>query len=503
MAVRPSTAPAGGGAEVPRSAAPAASRRPVTAAEAVAVAALLAAGLVVFFVHLGTASWAFDEFFFGILGVNFLHGDFSQTVGVHPYLAVYLIGLVPTVLDRLGTGEARLTAATAGLATAGVLYVFARRVAGPRAAVAAAGLWIIVPHASVMAGTALAAVKIERFGLLDPFMALFAAATLYAGWRWAETERWSWAAAAGVLAGLTTASKLIGALVLVPVVVTALLAGGDRRRRLAQAVLVVVVCPAVLWLSFGGAIPDAPQRLHDIADQARAQEDAGHPAVVAGSVYTKPPWWSDAWFMWKGVGPAATIALVVLALAGTIAAPRRVAALLGLAVAVPFACLALLYSVSLPHYYLVWMAPLTLLAALGLDALLRRGRLPAVVGGALLVPLAIAGAGTVADVLTMEPGDYRLAASQIAGARVERPSVAVVGYAPVLAAYLPGGRVASSTPPSRADAIVIDTLQARTSGDPLGLRRWVAAHRGAYDALRADHLRVFIRRASRSSPTSG
>ena len=66
-----------------------------------------------------------------------------------------------------------------------------------------------------------------------------------------------------------------------------------------------------------------------------------------------------------------------------------------------------------------------------------------------------------------------------------------------------GGRVASSTPPSRADAIVIDTLQARTSGDPLGLRRWVAAHRGAYDALRANHLRVFIRRASRSSPTSG
>ena len=41
-------------------------------------------GLVVFFVHLGTASWAFDEFFFGILGVNFLHGDFSQTVGTRP-----------------------------------------------------------------------------------------------------------------------------------------------------------------------------------------------------------------------------------------------------------------------------------------------------------------------------------------------------------------------------------------------------------------------------------
>jgi hypothetical protein len=149
------------------------------------------------------------------------------------------------------------------------------------------------------------------------------------------------------------------------------------------------------------------------------------------------------------------------------------------------------------------MAPLTLLAALGLDGLLRRGRLPAVVGGALLVPLAIAAAGTVADVATMEPGDYRLAASQIAGAGVERPAVAVVGYAPVLATYLPGARVAASTPPGRADAIVIDPLQARTSGDPLGLRRWVAAHRGDYDALRADHLRVFIRRASRSSPTTG
>jgi hypothetical protein len=53
--------------------------------------------------------------------------------------------------------------------------------------------------------------------------------------------------------------------------------------------------------------------------------------------------------MWKGVGPPAKIGLVVLAVAGTITAPRRVARLRGLAVAVPLGCLALLYSVSLPH----------------------------------------------------------------------------------------------------------------------------------------------------------
>jgi hypothetical protein len=193
----------------------------------------------------------------------------------------------------------------------------------------------------------------------------------------------------------------------------------------------------------------------------------------------------------------------VLALVGLASAPRRLAVLLGLAVAVPFACLALLYSISLPHYYLVWMAPMTLLAALGLDALLRRGRLPAVAAAVLLLPLAVAGAGTVADVARMEPGDYRLAASQIARTGVERPAVAVAGYAPVLAAYLPGARVDASTPPSRADAIVIDTLQERTGGDPLRLRRWVAMHREEYEALSADHLRVFIRRAPRSSPTSG
>jgi hypothetical protein len=283
MAVRPTTAPAGRGAEATSSASPA-WRRAVTPAEAVAVGSLIAAGLVVFSVHLGTASWAFDEFFFGILGVNFLHRGLLP-VGRRPPLSGRLPHRSRPGSPRPGrTGEVRLTAATAGLATAGVPYVFARRAAGPRAAVAAAALWIFVRHASVMAGTALAAVTIERFDLLDPFMALFAAATLYAGWCWAETERWSWAAAAGAFAGLATASKLIGALVLVPVVVTAVLAGGDRRRRLAQAVLVVALCPAVLWLSFGGAIPDAPQRVHDIADQARAQKDAGHPAVVAGSV---------------------------------------------------------------------------------------------------------------------------------------------------------------------------------------------------------------------------
>ena len=377
-------------------------------------AALLAAGLFVFFFRLGTASWAFDEFFFGVLGVNFLHGDFERTVGVHPYLAVYLIGLAPAILDEFGTGVVRVAPATAGLATAGVLFVFARRVAGPRAAVAAAALWILVPHAAIMAGAPLAAVKIERFGLLDPFMAFFDAAALYAGWRWAESERWPWAVATGLAVGLATSSKLIGALALVPILATVLVAGGDRRRRLQQAAVAVLLCPAVLWLSFAGAIGEASERMRDILDQARDQDAAGHAAVVAGRVYLEPPWWSDAWFMWKGVGPPATLALCALALVGVAAAPRRLASLLGLAVAVPFACLALLYSISLPHYYLVWMAPLTLLAALGLDALLRRGRVPAVAAAVLLVPLAVAGAGTVADVATMEPGDYRLAAAQIA-----------------------------------------------------------------------------------------
>jgi 4-amino-4-deoxy-L-arabinose transferase-like glycosyltransferase len=460
-------------------------------------------GAFVFFVHLATPSWGFDEFFFGVLGVNFLHGDWHRTVGVHPYLAVELIGLVPRVLGEFGTGVVRVAPATAGLATAGVLYAFARRVAGPRAAVAAAALWILLPHAAVMAGAPLAAVKIERFALLDPFMAFFDAVALYAGWRWAESEGWPWAAATGLAIGLATASKLIGALVLVPVLATVLLPGGERRTRLRQAALVVVLCPVVLWLSFGGAIGDAPQRLRDILDQAGDQNADGHATVVAGHVYREPPWWSDVWFMWKGVGPVATAALAALATVGALTAPRRVAMLLGLAIAVPFACLGLLYSISLPHYYLVWMAPLTLLAALGLEALLRRGRLPAVAGCALLVPLAVAGAGTVSDVATMKPGDYRLAASQIANAGLERPAVAVVGYTPVLATYLPGAPVAASTPPDRADAIVIDPLQERLNGDPLGLRRWVAAHRGAYDALRADRLRVFIRRASRASPTSG
>jgi hypothetical protein len=123
--------------------------------------------------------------------------------------------------------------------------------------------------------------------------------------------------------------------VLVPILATVLVPAGDRRRRLRQSALVVALCPLVLWLSFGGAIGEAPDRMRDILDQARDQNAAGHAAVVAGRVYREPPWWSDVWFMWKGVGPAATSALTLLALAGAITAPRRVAALLGLAVAVP------------------------------------------------------------------------------------------------------------------------------------------------------------------------
>ena len=159
-------------------------------------------------------------------------------------------------------------------------------------------------------------------------------------------------------------------------------AGGGRRDALSGG-------PLAVLRRGGPGRPAADERHPRSGPPTRTTR---HPALVAGAVYDKPPWWSDAWFMWKGVGALASTALVVLAFAEAALSPRRLRGPLGVAVAVPFAALAALYS----------CLPAALLPRLDGAAhapggpRLRRAaarRLLAGVGAALAVPLAVAGAG--------------------------------------------------------------------------------------------------------------
>jgi 4-amino-4-deoxy-L-arabinose transferase-like glycosyltransferase len=451
----------------------------------------------VFFYRLGTPSWNTDELLYKQLGLEYLSGDFTNWYG--PYLGVYLIGIVPSLFDVGSTGAVRVVPALGGLATGAVLFLFGRRLAGFWAGVLALALWTLVPHASVMDGEPLAEIKIERFALLDVFLALFYTSALFAGWRWTARGSWRWAAATGSLAGLAMACKLIGCLVLVPIVVLALMTPRVDRERVAQVALVIALCPLVLLASFLPALPDMGSRLETMIDFARAQSASGKPVIIAGDLTAPtPPWWSEAWFMWEGVGPLAIVPLMALASTGAGLVSRRIAIYLGLAVLVPFAFLATLVALALPHYYYVWLPPLTLLAALGLQRLFGGGRALRVVAAVLSVSLAIAAVDTLVRAVRVRPADYRLAAMVVGRAQLDHPQVTVSGYVPVLGAYLPGARLTDREPES-ADVIVIDSLILRRNGDVNGVQRWVNSHRRLYRSDRADRLQIFIRRSAEAA----
>jgi hypothetical protein len=467
-------------------------RRAWATATLVVVASL---GAFAAFYKLGAATWHFDEYFYSIVGSQFLSGDFDSTPGVHPYLAVYLIGLIPHVTGWEGTGWVRVAPALAGLGTGAVLFLFARRVAGLWAGILAFAMWALLPHASKMAGVALTDIRIERFALLDVFMEAFIAAALYAGWRWADAGGWPWAAATGVCVGLATSSKLIGASVLIPIWLLAIVTPGRCRQRLAQTGALTGLAALVLLLSFAPVLPEARARFDAMLTLAQENEAAGHVTVIAGRAYLHdPPRWANAWFLWDGLGPTATVALVAAAAVGAFRLERRLGLYLVTATVLPLVALAGFYSISLPHYYYVALAPLSLLAALGLHDLSRRRRSGAALAGVLAVLLAVSAGTTIVDVARTEPGDYRDAASSLRRAGLERGTITVLGYAPVLCAYLPQARFSSSAT-ADSDAVVIDPLQVRR-GDAFRVQQFVGAHRDRFRLISADRLRVYLRRGA-------
>jgi hypothetical protein len=465
--------------------------RPWTATRAAALVVVVALGCFVHFFRLGTSSWNFDEYFYALVGRNFLDGDFSVPPGPHPYIGTYLVGLVPSITGSVSTTAARVMPAVAGVATGFMLLVFARRVRGVRAGMIALALWLLLPHATAMGGEPFTAIRVERFALLEPFGSLFVAAALYGGWRWTESRSWPWAAATGVCAGLAVACKFVESFAIIPVAALAFIAPGRGRTRAAQAALALALCATAVWLSFAPVLTEAPERVRAMLDLASANEAAGHPTIIAGDVYARAPRWANPWFMGAGMGLWVSIALTAAAVAGAALIERRLAIYLATAVVVPAVALAGFYAIALPHYYVVWLPPLTLLAALGFDALLGRRGWRRAAAAILAIPLAIGVVKTVDDVSSLRAGDYRAAAAILRRADVARGRVAVVGYAAVLCAYLPLADVTFAAD-DETDAIIIDPVQERR-GDAFKVGGFLRAHRKEFVGARADRLRVFIR----------
>jgi hypothetical protein len=188
----------------------------------------------------------------------------------------------------------------AGLGTAVLLYLAARRIGGPR--------WVaLVPAAVVLLGGD--QLFFEHALLSEALFGLLVAGALYCAVR--VEEAWWWAGAAGALVGLATTVRLAG-LVLAPLLVVWLLA---RRPRLvppaaaAAATLVVVLGYLVAAHSETGVWSLAPNgaynfygRVAPFADCSEFTPPEGTRALCQRSRPFERP--STQWYIFAGGSPA-------------------------------------------------------------------------------------------------------------------------------------------------------------------------------------------------------
>lgn len=479
------------------------------------LAGVVGLGVFIAFWHLGTATWNTDELVYAKAGLGYVHGHFGANQE-HPFLAKYLIGLSGLAFGA-GRVASRVPAALAGLLTGVVIWDLARRVSGWWTALGALALWLLLPHAVWFVGSQLDVVDLYRYGMLDVFCGLFMMLALNLGWRWATSGRWFWALAAGAAVGLATASKAPGVLVL-PAVVVAGVIGGVARGRIgrhwsrpvAQGGAVCMVAAAVAFATY---LPAGPGRAVDAIRYMwrfqSAQGRAGHPVILAGTLYHHGPWWALLYWQTRNYGIPVTV-IGALAILAALALDRRPICLYLLAGAiVPWVYLSFFVGFSLPHYYYIYQAPLAALVALGFAELFRRIRtwheagepVVAAVGVGALALLGlpfIVLAGRLTDtVATLSPSDYAAAAAiinqQPGGVG---PVVAVAGYTAVQAAYLPGRLVINAGGLSNPDpvaAVVIDPLVASRFPYP-GLSAYLARHRSDMTVRHVDRLTLYLAR---------
>jgi Dolichyl-phosphate-mannose-protein mannosyltransferase len=456
------------------------------------LAALAGLALFVYFFRLGVPSWRGDEIDYRDSGRAYWMGEFSRNVE-NTFLAKYILG---KAAELFGTGPlaVRVPTAAAGLLTGALLALLARRVAGWWGAALAFALWCFLPHPSIIGEIEVEPIKIERYARLDVWMGMFVAASLLAGWRWAESGRWRWAVLAGASAGLAAASKAPGVLVLPAVVVAGLMALGLSRRSLAQAGAVAgvaVLGVAATYLPAGG---EAPDLIGKMLDAQRAHAFFGHRFVFDGEIYDRAPWWGNLWWQWKSLGTAAAISVAVSVVLAPFLLRRELVVLLLGTVLLFLAFFILRLEYALPHYYYDWQAPLALTVALVLYELARRGMATRALAAVLAIPLALAALATVRDVARVEPGDYA-ALKRALGDRLRGKTV-VGWYSTELVVNVPGVKLAGDpTQVTDLGAIVDDaSLSSRFSAPRI--TAFIRNHRSDLVLRRFDFVDVYLPRSA-------
>jgi 4-amino-4-deoxy-L-arabinose transferase-like glycosyltransferase len=447
--------------------------------------------------RLGAANWMADEPVYSRAGWLYVHGSVAYNLE-HPLLAKYLIGLSELLFGNTGAVAMRLPAALASLATGALLWWWVRQEADPWTALLCAGLWALLPRwVDHDFGP-----RVDRFALLDPFLAGFAVACLYAGWRWARTGRWRWAVATGAACALAATSKESGVVVAPAVAVGALLILRSARA-LAQLAAGAAAAVLVGLSTYAGA-----GSLHPIAYMLGYQgrhNHNGHFVAVRGVFTAMPPWWANLWFNEQAYGLLLSATLLAAVVAALVLRRDALAAWVagGLAAFLAFYCV--VSNVALPFYFDAWQPEVIMLAALGTAEVVRRARavtLPHAVrtvagagAGLALVSFAVPAVSTSVAVAHLRPRGIALVPQLLDRAGVPQGrSVLVASFRfcePGL--YLAPHPLRTSVPANLATvgAIVIHKPWLGTTRDP-EVVDLVAVNRSRLRHVRVDDVDVYI-----------
>ncbi|MFB2599566.1 ArnT family glycosyltransferase [Herbiconiux sp. P17] len=451
------------------------------------------------FGNLGAANYNADEPGYVAVGWAYVHGDFSANTE-HPPTAKLLMGVAQLVFGP-GVISARIAVGLCVLAGGAILFAWLRPEIGWIGALCAAGAWLLLPHGVANE------VRIDRFGLLDPFMVVFAIAAFAAGWWWFRRGSWGWLCVSAVCMGLSVTSKLpsvvmIPAILLLPLLERPTRPSPTAARRvrtvilsallysaILTAVVVVVYLPAGLERSLGSMI-----RFQ------LAHGEAGHLVVVGGVATTHPPWWANLLFSVEGMGIAATAVLAVGAVAAFLGRPGALPLCLGIAVLLEWVFQFVVSSVALPHYYYAWVWPLGALFGVGTARLLRAGTrtVARVVVVASVVVALGAAASASATIATDRARDMALVLPALDRLGVGSGGILVAGMADwEYQPYLDGREV---TTPGTPGVVAVATKRSlRFPIDP-AVRALLDAPGSRFLHLELDDVTLYVDESARLSP---
>jgi Dolichyl-phosphate-mannose-protein mannosyltransferase len=456
-----------------------------------ALLALVGLAIFVYFFRLGVPSWRGDETFYRDAGASLWSGDFHGNAENTP-LAQYALGAAKNLFGS-GPLAVRVPTAIAGLLTGLLLALLARRVGGWWAAALTFALWCLLPRPSIIGSVDIEQIKIERYARLDVYMGLFVAASLFAGWRWAETGRWRWAAAAGSAVGLAAASKAPGVLVLPAVIACGLLTLGLSRRSLQQAGAVAAAAILIFVTTYLPAGSEAPSIIGEMRDTQRLHASLGHPFLFDGTRYVRAPWWGNLWWQWKSLGTPASAVVGICLLLAPFLLRRGLAVLLLGATLVTLAFFTFGLDYALPHYYYDWQPPLILTCALVLYALSRRSGPARVAAAVLAIPLVLVAAGTVQDVARLEPRDYVVLEREF-GDRLRAGTVVSPNFWD-FPANVSGAKVTTDPTGVGELAAVVDDSTFSSRWPTPEVTSFVRRHRSLLSVRQIDFLRVYLPRS--------